>query len=642
MFSIFTRAEKCTKTQYNTKMDIKPKNSVRLLFLPSCIAGVAAGWTLGWYCLFVGVLIGICSVHWLTIRSSTVVVLLFGVGCWASLRQAETIHVNIPLETQVEFIGYVQIESSSSKGWIVSLDGCVYSEMIGSDGMQLQTDAFIRSSEFDTRWDGAKIHATLRVSFSNTSTPACRVQIRDVFCVQTQLSWRRQAKLTILEKTQQFFAPAWQSLAYAVTTAERYLLNEKEVLMFRETGTVHILAVSGLHTGIICLSLMLVCTPLGRWKHLCVVIAMLTFAFFVDSPSCWRATVMFCLWLVAKQSGRLTAPLATFNTAIVLLIAFDPRCIGQIGFHLSVLAVWSLLAIMPRIQRICGSYPWYIRVSVQGLMLSWAASAMVGLYLSFIGVPQNVFSIPINTLVVPLFSCGILCTYIGLGSPVDAITELFVSAADAAYSLATWLTNTMWSTQHVFYDSHAVILAFVSCAVLIPLIFVRSMKELATAIGFHSIVLALTYGLCVQQRDVEPGSSSLKHGNTVIFNRSCQLLIVIDSLPHYERCRHGVRAFNQERSATPLQQRDSLTALITNSGFAGLRSIQHLKDSSVVCITGDEAQWPIWLLLDSIRSIDRHVNVIRQSHYQRQSTSELVRNGAQLHGSTVMKETKQR
>ena len=124
---------------------------------------------------------------------------------------------------------------------------------------------------------------------------------------------------------------------------------------FARAGLVHLLVVSGAQVAIVAgacawaaRSVRLPATPAAMITGLGVA----AFAAMVGwAPSVGRAVIMTLVALVALQLGRQTDRAATLATAALILLAFDPHVLFDIGFQLSFAATWGLLFVTPALQR---------------------------------------------------------------------------------------------------------------------------------------------------------------------------------------------------------------------------------------------------------------------------------------------------
>lgn len=128
-------------------------------------------------------------------------------------------------------------------------------------------------------------------------------------------------------------------LAGALILGRREGLGEGEVGTLREAGLAHLLAVSGLHVGLVAmlawwgLRLVGVRPKAGRWV---IMAAVVSFALLAGwAPPVRRAASAVVLYLLARQLGRPLEPLPTVWGVVALLALREPEVLLEPGFQLS-------------------------------------------------------------------------------------------------------------------------------------------------------------------------------------------------------------------------------------------------------------------------------------------------------------------
>jgi competence protein ComEC len=128
---------------------------------------------------------------------------------------------------------------------------------------------------------------------------------------------------------------------------------------FSKTGTLHVLAVSGLHAGIIFMILNVLTSFLLRFKNgkqiqsLLVLLGIWYYAYVTGlSPSVCRASLMFSLMAVAKLSNRKTSSFNVVFMSAFILVLLNPFIIVDVGFQLSYTAVLGILYLQPKLQNL--------------------------------------------------------------------------------------------------------------------------------------------------------------------------------------------------------------------------------------------------------------------------------------------------
>lgn len=125
-------------------------------------------------------------------------------------------------------------------------------------------------------------------------------------------------------------------------------LPEEESYYFMRSGSIHILALSGMHLSILSAFLLAVFAPL-LGKRRCLVLSSLLVAIYVFITGCGvsliRAAVMFYVYAVAVAVERKAEPLQLLAAAFVLMVVVDPASAFSLSFELSFLALVGLFLL---------------------------------------------------------------------------------------------------------------------------------------------------------------------------------------------------------------------------------------------------------------------------------------------------------
>lgn len=150
-----------------------------------------------------------------------------------------------------------------------------------------------------------------------------------------------------------------RALVKALLLGQRDELQSDQTEAFVRSGTIHVLAVSGTHVGIIYGAVLwgLVWVSRDRrgrfWRGLVALIVLWNYAGITGfAPSVLRATVMFSLFTVAEMTRWRVESLNSLAAAAVLLLLWDPSMLGQLGFQLSFLAVLGIIVFYDPIARL--------------------------------------------------------------------------------------------------------------------------------------------------------------------------------------------------------------------------------------------------------------------------------------------------
>lgn len=153
--------------------------------------------------------------------------------------------------------------------------------------------------------------------------------------------------------------PQARGIALALVLGIKNELDDNVRAAYAAAGAMHVLAVSGLHVGIIYLVIAFLLQPLeqrGVWgktlKALLCLLALWSYALLTGmSASVMRAATMFSFIIVANAIRRQTNIYNTIAASAFFLLMYDPMLLLSVGFQLSYLAVLGIVYLQPKIYR---------------------------------------------------------------------------------------------------------------------------------------------------------------------------------------------------------------------------------------------------------------------------------------------------
>jgi len=162
-------------------------------------------------------------------------------------------------------------------------------------------------------------------------------------------------------------------LAAALIFGYRAELPPQLVQAYANSGAIHVLAVSGLHTGILYMLLQACFKPLRRIRKLrwlppiLVLLGLWAYALVAGlPPSVNRAATMCSFMVVASEIKRKTLIYNTLAATAFMLLLINPIWLYNVGFQLSFFAVLGIVFLQKRISHIftiqnkIGDYLWQL------------------------------------------------------------------------------------------------------------------------------------------------------------------------------------------------------------------------------------------------------------------------------------------
>lgn len=178
---------------------------------------------------------------------------------------------------------------------------------------------------------------------------------------------RTSASVKIIMMARQFLSakvsstisgPQEKAVLTALVTGDKSGLNSSTKMAYRNSGATHMLALSGLHVGIIYALLEGLLFFLGKSilsRHLKVIICaafLILYAVMTGfSPSVQRATIMTVTLKLLQLSNRERGKWDAMLLSATIILLMDPAALMDIGFQLSYAAVFGIVAIYPEIKR---------------------------------------------------------------------------------------------------------------------------------------------------------------------------------------------------------------------------------------------------------------------------------------------------
>ena len=148
-------------------------------------------------------------------------------------------------------------------------------------------------------------------------------------------------------------------LLKALLTGDRSGLDRETTRIFRDSGASHILALSGLHLGILYMILAKLSSPIGntpsakRFRFVLTIMAAGSYTVMTGaSPSIVRAFLYITIGETARLSGRERSPAGILISALTIQLAINPGVISSLGFQLSYLAMAGIAFLYPRLENL--------------------------------------------------------------------------------------------------------------------------------------------------------------------------------------------------------------------------------------------------------------------------------------------------
>ncbi|WP_304068520.1 ComEC/Rec2 family competence protein [Pedobacter glucosidilyticus] len=297
-----------------------------------------------------------------------------------------------------------------------------------------------------------------------------------------------------------------KAVASTLILGYRADLDPQILQAYSNTGTLHILSVSGMHVAIVVLLLNLLFKPLEKLRYgkivkLMLMLGLIWFYALITglAPSILRAALMLSLILIAKYQSIKTNIFNVIGVAAFVILIINPFNLMDVGFQLSFLAVMALVYLQPII------YHWY---QPQNKILDWmwqCASVSIAAQIATTPISLYYFhQFPLYFIISNLYMAipAIIIMYGGIGFLLIApISDVLANILGAFLNQAIYLTNKFLIlieqipyaniTQVWLYQSEIILMYIILLLLLIkflhPILKLKIISSLTVLlIGIHS------------------------------------------------------------------------------------------------------------------------------------------------------------
>jgi competence protein ComEC len=251
------------------------------------------------------------------------------------------------------------------------------------------------------------------------------------------LSWR-QRFVEIADN----LAPEDAALLKGITLGERRGISAETIDLFTTSGTVHLLAVSGVHVGLVAA----LALGMARLLRLPFFLQTLVSAAAVTCYAAWtgfsasamRAGVMFLLGLLGFATGRPKNAIVALSGAAFLLLCLNPMHLYDTSFQLSFAAaggiLWLAPCLMERFKGGRATWLWSpLIVSLAAQLAVWPLTAYYFSGVSLVGFLASLVAIPLAGWALGLGLMGLLS-----GAAFLPLGKVFLGAAAVLLRLLTY------------------------------------------------------------------------------------------------------------------------------------------------------------------------------------------------------------
>jgi competence protein ComEC len=381
--------------------------------------------------------------------------------------------------------------------------------------------------------------------------------------------------------------PIETGLAEALLIGYKNDLDKTLVQSYSKTGVVHIIAISGLHLGVIYWLLSVFLMPLKRIKMLAwlrpflILTCLWLFTLIAGAQaSILRSAIMFSCIVMADIFGRRSSVYNSMAVAAFLLLCINPYWLWDIGFQFSFAAVFSILIFMK---------PIYESVEFKNKILDvfWKATS-VTLAAQILATPICIFhfhQFPVlflvsNFIAIPLSSV-ILLTEIflccfhwvpGLGHALGVVITQMIRWMNDFVSAVEKIPFSSWSGLYIT-SFQAWILAVTIVSAVVFLIKPKFSHLMVSLASFMIFTCIRTYDFIHAGKQKIVIIYNIKGSTAIDFieNRGCYFLGYGPLLNDQQHFNFNIAPARIKYRVTPMSKLPSLRIRENRINFSGIK-----------------------------------------------------------------------
>ena len=224
------------------------------------------------------------------------------------------------------------------------------------------------------------------------------------------------------------------ALCEALVVGKKDDLNYETKESFRQVGASHLLALSGMHLGIIYGLLYFVCIRWVRytkWRWLAlpfILLLLWCYVLVAGMPvTLVRAALMLSILTIISLMQYNTDPLHPLALSAIIILLIAPTDLLSISFQLSFAAVFFILTLWHPINDSFPKMPWLMNLLLVSCIASFGTMPLVAYYfhrVALIGPLLSLVLIPMTTVIIYLTMAAMLLPITPLGWLLDGFVSL--------------------------------------------------------------------------------------------------------------------------------------------------------------------------------------------------------------------------
>lgn len=284
----------------------------------------------------------------------------------------------------------------------------------------------------------------------------------------------------------------------ALLLGDRSQLSDQNYRVLANTGTQHLIAISGLHVGLVMLGVFYL-LPRSMFSITLVALVGIVYVLLVGfSPSAQRAWIM-CVCALVYVSGYIKqSHWKPFVIALCVILLLDPLATLNLGFWYSFLCVAIIFMVLQFTSLNFKRWPALLVLQLLLIVSMVPISSLLGMRHGLENILANILAIPwVSLLVLPLTLTVFLVSFIS-----DSITGVLLAFLDMSVELlSSYLDSLKIFLMPVAVEIHVLTIASFVLVFVLMLMFIKLRQVFVLSV--LALVLAILFPSRLYQNQVE-------------------------------------------------------------------------------------------------------------------------------------------
>lgn len=338
-----------------------------------------------------------------------------------------------------------------------------------------------------------------RYLLSNGFVDTCKLSELDYSCIEIKGTWQSMLREKVSKRIDQYYTGHTKSFLYGLLLADGSLIDDELETLFRNNGTSHMLAISGLHIGVFYGILFKVFKASGKYRGLISLLGVWVFISFVAYPiSAIRAFIMLLGHGLAHFFKRKYDMLQMLGLVGVVLVLYRPATLYHVGFQYSFVAI---LVIASLYQNLYGQLNKVFSLLLMPLTIQIGMMPITIYYNNIIFL----LSFLLNLMVIPLVTFVMYLGLISLIVPLNVIITIVIGLVDLIIGLNIFMSHSVLYIEFASVNILFLVAVYISLSLWHEHLFRRRLKQLiytsAVCYFLYILIAVEVYFLDVGQGD---------------------------------------------------------------------------------------------------------------------------------------------